>query len=159
MPFPDCFGRNYTLWGFLGSCQRFCRAFVAFDAQAGHICPAGMLGAEDLRIAYAASDLFVSASTCETLGNTVVEVCQQTTGLLWKMLKHSCTLAKLHSYNYRMILGHVNIKLRFSHCLVNLCHPRHANHFGRGMEFWHARGHPTCWWTPGVCQGDWTQIW
>lgn len=33
----------------------------------------GMLGAEDLRIAYAASDLFVSASTCETLGNTVVE--------------------------------------------------------------------------------------
>mmetsp|Transcript_6013 Transcript_6013/g.10933 ORF Transcript_6013/g.10933 Transcript_6013/m.10933 type:complete len:480 (+) Transcript_6013:43-1482(+) len=33
----------------------------------------GMLGAEDLRTAYAASDLFVSASTCETLGNTVVE--------------------------------------------------------------------------------------
>lgn len=33
----------------------------------------GMLGAEELRIAYAASDLFVSASTCETLGNTVVE--------------------------------------------------------------------------------------
>eukprot|EP00913_Durusdinium_trenchii_P025611 g24038.t1 len=33
----------------------------------------GMLGAEDLRIAYAASDLYVSASTCETLGNTVVE--------------------------------------------------------------------------------------
>jgi len=33
----------------------------------------GMLGAEDLRIVYAASDLFVSASTCETLGNTVVE--------------------------------------------------------------------------------------
>ena len=32
-----------------------------------------MLGAEDLRIVYAASDLFVSASTCETLGNTVVE--------------------------------------------------------------------------------------
>ena len=36
--------------------------------------PEGMLGAEDLRIAYAASDLYVSASTCETLGNTVVEV-------------------------------------------------------------------------------------
>ena len=35
---------------------------------------AGMLGAEELRVAYAASDLFVSASTCETLGNTVVEV-------------------------------------------------------------------------------------
>lgn len=33
----------------------------------------GMLGAQELRIAYAASDLFVSASTCETLGNTVVE--------------------------------------------------------------------------------------
>eukprot|EP00931_Biecheleriopsis_adriatica_P048979 TRINITY_DN28317_c0_g1_i1.p1 TRINITY_DN28317_c0_g1~~TRINITY_DN28317_c0_g1_i1.p1 ORF type:complete len:494 (-),score=70.35 TRINITY_DN28317_c0_g1_i1:210-1664(-) len=33
----------------------------------------GMLGAEDLRVAYAACDLFVSASTCETLGNTVVE--------------------------------------------------------------------------------------
>eukprot|EP00929_Paragymnodinium_shiwhaense_P001414 TRINITY_DN101649_c0_g1_i1.p1 TRINITY_DN101649_c0_g1~~TRINITY_DN101649_c0_g1_i1.p1 ORF type:complete len:486 (+),score=73.89 TRINITY_DN101649_c0_g1_i1:169-1626(+) len=33
----------------------------------------GMLQAEDLRTAYAASDLFVSASTCETLGNVVIE--------------------------------------------------------------------------------------
>lgn len=33
----------------------------------------GMLGAQELRVAYAACDLFVSASTCETLGNTVVE--------------------------------------------------------------------------------------
>ena len=32
-----------------------------------------MLGAESLRTAYAACDLYVSASTCETLGNTVVE--------------------------------------------------------------------------------------
>ena len=58
-----------------------CLAQPSKNQEAQHICP-GMLGAEDLRIAYAASDLFVSASTCETLGNTVVEVCQQTKGLL-----------------------------------------------------------------------------
>eukprot|EP00930_Biecheleria_cincta_P060631 TRINITY_DN46251_c0_g1_i1.p1 TRINITY_DN46251_c0_g1~~TRINITY_DN46251_c0_g1_i1.p1 ORF type:complete len:524 (+),score=78.87 TRINITY_DN46251_c0_g1_i1:37-1572(+) len=33
----------------------------------------GMLSAQELRLAYGACDLFVSASTCETLGNTVAE--------------------------------------------------------------------------------------
>lgn len=46
---------------------------IEASAQRNVLPERGMLGAEELRVAYAASDLFVSASTCETLGNTVVE--------------------------------------------------------------------------------------
>ena len=153
--------------------------FPKFSNKKDPSCPPkrGMLGAEELRVAYAASDLFVSASTCETLGNTVVEVWNSdfegrgtnsshvpTAPMFIVSVKnqHTWTDLKLITYDSYM---HQMLSHTFEHthtyfeCIsmsmeLNSELDFKVHHFGiSGMELGHTRGHPTSRRALGVCQG------